>query len=108
MKIKAKIAGLQLLGTSFMVVPIFTYLIINWDKYTQTVPGQVIPESVKLSAGMLVGLTIAGLASVGKIKLSGGWLFLGIMFGLSWTLRCIPFSSSRSRTDHISLRNTRS
>lgn len=89
MKIKAKIAGLQLLGTSFMVVPIFTYLIINWDKYTQTVPGQVIPESVKLSAGMLVGLTIAGLASVGKIKLSGGWLFLGIMFGLSWALQSI-------------------
>ena len=89
MKMKAKIAGLQILGLSFTVVPIIVYLALNWEKYTAVVPGAIVPESIKLSAGMVVGLTIATLASVGKLKLSGGWLFLAIMFGLSWALQAI-------------------
>jgi hypothetical protein len=89
MKSKAKIAGLKLLGLSFTVVPIFTYLFVNWDKYTAVIPGQVVPESVKLSAGMIVGLTIVGMATLGKMKLSNGWITLGILFGLSWALQNI-------------------
>ncbi|NCC19392.1 MAG: hypothetical protein EOM29_10685 [Bacteroidia bacterium] len=89
MKITSKIKLLQLLGLSFTTAPIITYLIVNWDKYTAVVPGQIVPESIKLSAGMVVGLTIALLTTVGKVKISGGWLFLGIMFGLSWALQSI-------------------
>ena len=89
MKIKAKIKALELLGLSFTTAPIITYLIVNWDKYTAVVPDQVVPESIKLSAGMVVGLSFAVLAAVGKLKVQGGWLFLGVMFGLSWALKSV-------------------
>lgn len=89
MKSKAKIALLKLLGLSFTAVPIMTYLFVNWDKYTAVIPGQVIPESIKLSAGMVVGLTVVGMSVIGKVKVSNGWITLGILFGLSWALQSI-------------------
>jgi len=89
MKTKFKIIGLQILGLSFTVVPILTIIAVNWEKYTTVVPGQVIPETIKLTAGAVVGVTLAILASIGKLKLSGGWIFLGIMFALTWALQAI-------------------
>ena len=89
MKTKFKIIGLQLLGLSFTVAPILTIIAVNWEKYTTVVPGQVIPETIKLTAGAVVGVTLALLASIGKLKLSGGWIFLGIMFALTWALQAI-------------------
>ena len=89
MKTKFKIIGLQLLGLSFTVAPILTIIAVNWEKYTTVVPGQVIPETIKLTAGAIVGVTLAILASIGKLKLSGGWIFLGIMFALTWALQAI-------------------
>jgi len=89
MKTKFKIIGLQLLGLSFTVAPILTIIAVNWEKYTTVVPGQVIPETIKLTAGAVVGVTLAILASIGKLKLSGGWIFLGIMFALTWALQAI-------------------
>jgi len=89
MKTKFKIIGLQILGLSFTVAPILTIIAVNWEKYTTVVPGQVIPETIKLTAGAVVGVTLALLASIGKLKLSGGWIFLGIMFALTWALQAI-------------------
>ena len=89
MKTKFKIIGLQILGLSFTVAPILTIIAVNWEKYTTVVPGQVIPETIKLTAGAVVGVTLAILASIGKLKLSGGWIFLGIMFALTWALQAI-------------------
>ena len=89
MKTKFKIIGLQILGLSFTVAPILTIIALNWEKYTTVVPGQVIPETIKLTAGAVVGVTLALLASIGKLKLSGGWIFLGIMFVLAWALQAI-------------------
>ena len=87
MKTKFKIIGLQILGLSFTVAPILTIIAVNWEKYTTVIPGQVIPETIKLTAGAVVGVTLALLASIGKLKLSGGWIFLGIMFALTWALQ---------------------
>lgn len=89
MKTKFKIIGLQILGLSFTVAPILTIIAVNWEKYTTVIPGQVIPETIKLTAGAVVGVTLALLASIGKLKLSGGWIFLGIMFALTWALQAI-------------------
>ena len=89
MKTRVKIAALQLLGLSFTVVPILVIIGMNWADYTQVIPGQVIPETIKLSAGATVGVVIAGLAALGKLKLPGGWVFLGLMFGLAWALEPI-------------------
>jgi hypothetical protein len=89
MKTKFKIIGLQILGLSFTVAPILTIIAVNWEKYTTVIPGQVIPETIKLTAGAVVGVTLALLASIGKLKLSGGWIFLGIMFALAWALQAI-------------------
>lgn len=89
MKTKFKIIGLQILGLSFTVAPILTIIAVNWEKYTTVIPGQVIPETIKLTAGAVVGVTLAILASIGKLKLSGGWIFLGIMFALTWALQAI-------------------
>jgi hypothetical protein len=89
MKTKFKIIGLQILGLSFTVAPILTIIAVNWEKYTTVIPGQVIPETIKLTAGAIVGVTLAILASIGKLKLSGGWIFLGIMFALTWALQAI-------------------
>jgi len=86
MKAKVKIALLKLFGLSLTVVPVLAVIISKWEEYTEPIPEQIIPATIKLSAGAVVGITIAGFAALGKLKLPGGWVFLGLMFGLAWAL----------------------
>ncbi len=83
MKAKLKIALMKLTGLSLSIIPIGIMLGINWEQYTATTP-----ETVKLIGGGLVGLSFAVITVLGKVKMKG-WIWLGIIFGLAWSLKSI-------------------
>lgn len=83
MKAKLKINLMKLTGLSLSIIPIIIALGINWDRYTVTTP-----ETVKVIGGGVVGLTFLVITTLGKVKMKG-WVWLGIIFGLAWSLESI-------------------
>ena len=83
MKAKLKIKLMKLLGLSLSVIPIGITLGINWEQYTATTT-----ETVKVIGGGIVGLSFVTMLVVGKLKMKG-WMWLGIIFGLAWSLNSI-------------------
>ena len=81
---KVKIPALYVLSFLLSVLPVFTYLFINHERYVSTSP-----EKIKLLFGGALAVFILVIKTLGFLKIKSSLLFFGIMMVLSYLLESI-------------------
>lgn len=84
MKDKAKLLFLELGGFLVSILPLAAVMLLNWSRYTKTVPA-----TVKLCFGGGIVLVLILLKVLGKLKLPGNITLVSVVMLLSFLLDAV-------------------